>query len=114
MIYFDNAATTMRKPECVPQAVTEAMCSLGNSGRGVHDSALSASRIIYDTRAALMWDEEALYVGFWCEEPFPAATLTERDSLLWVENDLEVFIDGGDSYYELELNALNVVYEVFY
>ena len=53
MIYFDNAATTMRKPDCVIQAVTEAMCSLGNSGRGIHGSALSASRIIYDTRAAL-------------------------------------------------------------
>ena len=53
MIYFDNAATTMRKPDCVVQAVTEAMCSLGNSGRSVHDGALSASRIIYDTRTAL-------------------------------------------------------------
>ena len=53
MIYFDNAATTMRKPDCVVQAVTEAMCSLGNSGRGVHSGALSASRIIYDTRVAL-------------------------------------------------------------
>ena len=53
MIYFDNAATSMRKPPCVAQAVTEAMCSLGNSGRGVHSGALSAARIIYDTRAAL-------------------------------------------------------------
>ena len=53
MIYFDNAATTMQKPDCVIRAVTEAMCSLGNSGRGVHSSALSASRIIYDTRVVL-------------------------------------------------------------
>ena len=53
MIYFDNAATTMKKPSCVVQAVTEAMCALGNSGRGVHSGALSASRVIYDTRAAL-------------------------------------------------------------
>ena len=53
MIYFDNAATTLRKPDCVVRAVTEAMCSLGNSGRGIHDGALSASRIIYDARAAL-------------------------------------------------------------
>ena len=53
MIYFDNAATSMRKPPCVAQAVTEAMCALGNSGRGVHSGALSAARIIYDTRAAL-------------------------------------------------------------
>ena len=53
MIYFDNAATTLRKPDCVVRAVTEAMCSLGNSGRGVHSGALGASRIIYDARAAL-------------------------------------------------------------
>ena len=53
MIYFDNAATTLRKPDCVIEAVTEAMGSMGNSGRGVHDGALSAARIIYDTRAAL-------------------------------------------------------------
>ena len=53
MIYFDNAATTMRKPDCVVQAVAEALCSLGNSGRSVHEGALGASRIIYDTRVAL-------------------------------------------------------------
>ena len=53
MIYFDNAATTMVKPACVVQAVAEALCSLGNSGRGVHSSSLSAARIIYDTRVAL-------------------------------------------------------------
>ena len=53
MIYFDNAASTLRKPRCVIEAVTEAMGSMGNSGRGVHDGALSAARIIYDTRAAL-------------------------------------------------------------
>ena len=53
MIYFDNAATTLRKPRCVIEAVTEAMGSMGNSGRGVHDGALSAARTIYDTRVAL-------------------------------------------------------------
>ena len=53
MIYFDNAATTLRKPRCVIEAVTEAMGSMGNSGRGGHDGALSAARTIYDTRAAL-------------------------------------------------------------
>ena len=53
MIYFDNAATTLRKPDCVIQAVVQAMQSFGNSGRGGHSGALSASRIIYDARAAL-------------------------------------------------------------
>ena len=34
MIYLDNAATTMHKPQAVIDAVTQAMCSLGNAGRG--------------------------------------------------------------------------------
>ena len=53
MIYLDNAATTMRKPEVVVQAVTEGLCTMGNAGRGVHDAALDASRIIFDTRVKL-------------------------------------------------------------
>lgn len=53
MIYFDNAATTQRKPESVILAVTEAMCSLGNPGRSVHEGAMNASRIVYDARLAL-------------------------------------------------------------
>lgn len=53
MIYFDNAATTLHKPDCVVQAVADALCSMGNSGRSIHAGALSASRIIFDTRVAL-------------------------------------------------------------
>ena len=62
----------------------------------------------------MLFDDENLYIGFWCEEPYPHATITERDGLLWFENDLEIFIDGGDSYYEFQLNALNTIYEVLY
>lgn len=53
MIYFDNAATSLPKPEPVIRAVARAMTSLGNSGRGVHEAALDASRVIYDTRVKL-------------------------------------------------------------
>ena len=53
MIYFDNAATTLQKPECVLQAVIEAMTTFGNPGRGVHEPALAASRAVYETRCAL-------------------------------------------------------------
>ena len=53
MIYFDNAATTMHKPDTVVQAVANALCSLGNSGRGVHDAALGASRVIFSARTKL-------------------------------------------------------------
>jgi hypothetical protein len=69
---------------------------------------------IHDTRAAVLWDDTHLYVGFWVEEPFVAAKLTERDSLIWSENDIELFIAGKDAYYELELNALGTIYEAFF
>jgi hypothetical protein len=61
-----------------------------------------------------MHDENALYIGFELEEPDLRASLTERDSRIYTENDVEVFIDGGDAYYELELNALGTVYEVYW
>lgn len=53
MIYLDNAATTLRKPECVVEAVTQALCSMGNPGRSAHDGALSASRTVFEARLAL-------------------------------------------------------------
>ena len=68
----------------------------------------------FDTRAAALWDDDNLYIGFWVEEPFVEAQLTERDSLIFMENDVEVFIGGGDCYYEFEINALNTVYKVFF
>jgi hypothetical protein len=67
-----------------------------------------------ETTAAVLWDETALYVAFWAAEPNLVGTLTERDDLLFFENDLELFIDGGDSYYELEFNTLGTIYEVFF
>jgi hypothetical protein len=68
----------------------------------------------YDTRVATLWDDQNFYVGFWIEEPFVEARHTERDSIIFQENDVEVFIDGGDTYYEFEINALGTIYEVFY
>lgn len=53
MIYFDNASTTQRKPKCVVQAMTEALCNLGNPGRSIHGGSMSASRIVFNTRLAL-------------------------------------------------------------
>lgn len=69
---------------------------------------------ILGTTAAALWDDQALYVAFWVEEPFPTARLTERDALIFQENDVEVFIDTGDAYYEFEMNARNTVYEVLF
>jgi hypothetical protein len=67
-----------------------------------------------DTRMAALWDDENLYVGFWVEEPNVQAKLTERDSPVYFENDIEVFIAGQDCYYEFQINARGTIYEVFY
>jgi hypothetical protein len=69
---------------------------------------------MYNTQTALLWNNTHLYIAFKAEEPFVTAALTERDSIIFIENDLELFIDGGDCYYELEVNAANTVYEVFF
>lgn len=69
MIYLDNAATTLRKPPQVIDAVVQAMGSFGNSARGTHEEALAASRVIYDTRcklAALFGCKRPDHVAFAC------------------------------------------------
>lgn len=53
MIYLDNAATTLKKPDCVVAAVTDALCSMGNSSRGTHDSSLRSARAVYTARCSL-------------------------------------------------------------
>ena len=53
MIYLDNAATTLKKPDTVAEAVSEAIKTLGNPGRAAHDVSLDASRVVLETRALL-------------------------------------------------------------
>jgi hypothetical protein len=75
---------------------------------------VSGAPALYETRVALQWDDERLYVAYWIEEPQVTATLTERDSFVWNDNDVELFVAGEDCYYELEINALGTVYEAFF
>jgi hypothetical protein len=69
----------------------------------------------FRTRAQMLWDDRYFYIGAYLEEPHVWATLTERDSIIFQDNDFEVFIDpDGDThaYYELEMNALNTVWDL--
>ena len=63
----------------------------------------------FRTRAKMLWDDNWLFIAAEMEEPDVWGTLTERDSVIFRDNDFEVFIDpDGDThaYYELEVNAL--------
>lgn len=53
MIYFDNAATTLYKPQSVIDAVVQAMTTAGNAARGTHAGSLAASRTVYDARVKI-------------------------------------------------------------
>ncbi len=69
----------------------------------------------FQTRAKMLWDDANFYVAFEMEEPDLWGTLTERDSIVYNDNDIEVFIDpDGDThnYYELEVNPLATVFDL--
>lgn len=70
----------------------------------------------FRTRAKMLWDDEYFYVAAEMEEPHVWATLTKHDSVIFHDNDFEVFIDpDGDTheYYEFEINALNTGWDLF-
>ncbi len=50
MIYFDNAATCLIKPQCVAAAMNEALCFWGNPGRSGHGPSLRCAAGIYECR----------------------------------------------------------------
>jgi hypothetical protein len=67
------------------------------------------------TRVKMLWDDEFLYFGADLQEPHLWGTLEARDSVIFQDNDFEVFIDpDGDThaYFEIEINALNTVWDL--
>jgi hypothetical protein len=72
---------------------------------------ISGQSTRYETRVKVLWDDDYLYFGYAIEEPDVQAQFTKRDSPIWQENDVELFIAGDDAYYELEINARGTLYE---
>lgn len=72
MLYFDNAATTLQKPEEVAQAVKESFSYIGNAGRGANEASLFTSRLIFQTRkqmqSCFIWKmgNSLLRQSAWC------------------------------------------------
>jgi len=70
----------------------------------------------FRTRVKMLWDDEYLYVGAELIEPHVWATLTEHDSVIFRDNDFEVFLNpsgDGHNYFEFEINALNTGWDLF-
>jgi len=69
----------------------------------------------YRTRAKMLWDDAFFYVAIDMEEPDLWSVLTDRDAIVYNDNDVELFIDpDGDTrdYYELEVNPLGTVFDL--
>ena len=74
-----------------------------------------APRPRFATRAKMLWDDDYFYFAADIEEPHLWATLTARDSVIFQDNDFEIFIDpDGDThnYFELEINAFATVWDL--
>ncbi len=46
----------------------------------------------FRTRAKMLWDDNYLYIAAELEEPHVTATLTKHDSVIFHDNDFEVFL----------------------
>jgi hypothetical protein len=69
----------------------------------------------HETRVKMLWDATHFYIGADMREPHLWGTLTAHDSVIFRDNDFEVFIDpNGDNheYYELEINALGTTWDL--
>ena len=133
MIYLDNAATTMRKPQQVIDAVAAAMGTLGNAGRGAGECAMDAARVVHTCReraAALLGCPEADHVAFApnstaalnCainglvgEGDRVVTTVLEHNSVLRplnrlaVEKGVEVVHAGCDEFGRLDMEELSML-----
>ena len=71
---------------------------------------------LYPTQMKILWDQEFLFILAKIEEPHVWGNLKQRDTVIFYNNDFEVFIDpDGDThqYMELEINSLNTAWDLF-
>ena len=69
----------------------------------------------FRSRAKMLWDDDYLYFFAEMEEPHIWATLRQRDTVIFYDNDFEIFLDpDGDThrYYEFEMNAFNTIWDL--
>jgi formylglycine-generating enzyme required for sulfatase activity len=69
------------------------------------------------TRAKMIYDDEFVYFGAELQEENVWGSLTDRDCVIYFDNDFEIFLNptsDGVGYYEFEINPLNVVWDMFH
>ena len=88
LIYFDNAATTRIKPECVYEELNSYLRNIGVSpGRGTYRLGIQASRMLYDTRKSV----SEFFGAINLDQIFFTKSSTEAINLF-----VNGFLDSGD------------------
>lgn len=70
----------------------------------------------FDTRVKMLWDDEYIYFYAELEEEHIWGDITERDAVIFHNNDFEIFILPNELqpyYAEFEVNALGTLWELF-
>lgn len=100
MIYFDNAATTKKKPRQVIDAVCSAMENFGNASRGTYDESLSADIVIYKARSIL----NDLFHGYGAKQVSFTKNATEALNIA-----IRGVLDKGDHVITSEMEHNSVI-----
>ncbi len=69
----------------------------------------------YNTKVKMLWDDKYLYIYSQMEEPHVWGNLKQRDTVIFYNNDFEIFIDPSGTatnYIEIEINALGTVWDL--
>jgi hypothetical protein len=69
----------------------------------------------YDTKVKMLWDKKYFYVYAQMSEPHVWGNLHQRDTIVYYNNDIELFMDPSMDTYnygEIEINALNTVWDL--
>jgi len=97
----------------------------GNSDEASWNSTQVTAKFIYIkdaktskfyTKVKMLCDNMYLYVFAELKEPHIWANLKQRDTIIYFNNDFEVFLDpagNGIGYGEIEVNALNTVWDLY-
>jgi hypothetical protein len=63
-------------------------------------------KVRFGTRVRMLWDDQAVYLAFDCDDPDVYNPITKHDDDLWQHDVVEVFVDvTGDSMSYMELHV---------
>jgi hypothetical protein len=69
----------------------------------------------YETRVAILWNEDYLFAGFRVQDfDIRAKTVMPNEHVYIQDDDVELFLDLGDCYLEIGVNPVNCTYQILW